>query len=462
MSHLASQAAASANSIGGDSASGSSGKESTNNNNNNNNAKEKKEIIQVVINPEDFDLESYVNNYAGHTKIARLLFIAEHCKALESESYKMAIHELKKTLNTNYLRNIIEKLGADKVKELGVDQSFLDGVDKKAVQQQDRLELELNSHKTNLIRETIRTGYNELGDFHYNKGDLNAALKCYVHTRDYCTTSKHIVQMCLNVIKVSIELGNYAHVVNYVAKAEQTPDLTDKIVVAKLKVCNGLANLENRKYKLAARKLLETTIDIGSNYNEVVAPQDIAIYGGLCALATFERSELKKKVIDNAGFRNFLELTPELRELINDFYASRYASCLKVLEKMKPSLQLDIHLHEHVESLYLKIRNRALVQYFSPFSSIDLKIMADAFNTNVAGLEKELSRLIVENLISARIDSHNKRLYARTTDQRSATFEKSFQMGDEYQDNLKSMLLRVNLLRNDFHVKPIRNDRDRK
>lgn len=34
--------------------------------------------------------------------------------------------------------------------------------------------------------------------------------------------------------------------------------------------------------------------------------------------------------------------------------------------------------------------------------------MAEAFNTTVAGLEKELSQLIMEDSIQARIDSHNK------------------------------------------------------
>lgn len=37
-----------------------------------------------------------------------------------------------------------------------------------------------------------------------------------------------------------------------------------------------------------------------------------------------EFSMLQAKVIDNISFRNFLELVPEVRELINDFY-SRYA-----------------------------------------------------------------------------------------------------------------------------------------
>ena len=75
---------------------------------------------------------------------------------------------------------------------------------------------------------------------------------------------------------------------------------------------------------------------------------------------------------------------------------------------LQPDLLLDVHLHDHVASLYQKIRSKAIVQYFSPFISVDLNTMAAAFNTDVVGLEKELSGLIMEGSIEARIDSHNK------------------------------------------------------
>jgi hypothetical protein len=103
-------------------------------------------------------------------------------------------------------------------------------------------------------------GYNDLGDFHYARGDLQQAFKCYVRTRDYCTTSKHIIAMCLNVILVSIELGHFVHVSNYVSKADQTPDVQDAVVIAKLKCAAGLAHLESKKYKLAARKVLRAMV----------------------------------------------------------------------------------------------------------------------------------------------------------------------------------------------------------
>jgi len=235
------------------------------------------------------------------------------------------------------------------------------------------------------------------------------------------------------------------------------------VTIAKLRVVSGLAYLDNNKVKNAAKKFLETTTELGETYNDVVAPQDVAYYGSLTALASFDRSELKKKVIDNPTFRGFLELTPELRELINDFHESRYTSCLKALDKMKNFLLLDIHLHEHIDSLYSKIRSKALIQYFTPYQSVDLNSMAAAFNTTVQGLEKELSALIMEGAIQARIDSHNKRLYSRQVDQRTSTFGKTIHMGDEYQSNSKAMLLRINMARNDFIVKPPRaSEREKK
>ncbi len=45
--------------------------------------------------------------------------------------------------------------------------------------------------------------------------------------------------------------------------------------------------------------------------------QNVATYGGLCALATFDRSQLQKQVIGSQSFKLFLELDPLLREVID-------------------------------------------------------------------------------------------------------------------------------------------------
>ena len=55
--------------------------------------------------------------------------------------------------------------------------------------------------------------------------------------------------------------------------------------------------------------------------------------------------------MDSAGFKTFLELYPQVREAVYDFYHSRYASCIEQLDKLKPDLLLDVHLHDHVKQL---------------------------------------------------------------------------------------------------------------
>lgn len=103
--------------------------------------------------------------------------------------------------------------------------------------------------------------------------------------------------------------------------------------------------------------------------------------------------------------------------------------------------------------LYVDVRSKALVQYFSPFVTVDMRLMATAFNVEIEALEKELAQLIMNGQIPARIDSQAKVLYARNTDQRTATFATAIKMGEEYMRDTKALLLRINLLRADFIVK---------
>uniref|UniRef100_A0A2P2JYE9 Uncharacterized protein MANES_05G039500 n=1 Tax=Rhizophora mucronata TaxID=61149 RepID=A0A2P2JYE9_RHIMU len=411
-----------------------------------------------IISGEQLDIEAYACLYTGRTKITRLLFIADHCDnpSMKMEALRMAYDEIKKGENTQLFREVVQKIDGRLGPNYAMDCDWCEMVDRRADQRKDKLESELNAYRTNLIKESIRMGYNDFGDFYYAHGSLGDAFKSYVRTRDYCTTSKHIIHMCMSAILVSIEMGQFTHVTSYVGKAEQTPEALDNVTVSKLRCAAGLAHLEAKKYKLAARKFLEVGPELGNSYNEVIAPQDVATYGGLCALASFDRTELKNKVIDNLNFRNFLELVPEVRELIHDFYSSHYASCLDYLQNLKANLLLDIHLHDHVGTLYDQIRNKALIQYTHPFVSVDLNMMANAFKTSIAGLEKELEALITDNQIQARIDSHNKVLYARHADQRNATFQRVLQTGSEFDRDVRAMLLRANLIKHEYNTRASR------
>lgn len=358
------------------------------------------------------------------------------------------------TLIPHYPKFLYNRVGQN------LDTEWIAQVDRAATKQQEKLEVELNAHKTNLIKESIRVGHNDLGDFHLERGNLQESLKSYLRTRDYCTSSKHVNEMCLNVIRVSIEMGNYALVNQYVTKAENTPDVsdgTDVITTTKILASSALANLEGKKYKIVARKLLDCDIQLENSFNDVITCSDIAVYAGLTALATFDRRELKEKVLSNNKYRGFLELEPDISNIINCFYESKYTACLESLDKLLPRLLLDIYLRDHVSTLYEKIRSKALVQYVSTFTSVDMNKMAVVFNTTVENLEKEIAALIMDKQIKARIDSHKKILYARVTDIRNATYQKALEMGEQFIRESEAAILRMNVNKQrDFVIKPNR------
>ncbi|CAG9764386.1 unnamed protein product [Ceutorhynchus assimilis] len=430
------------------------------------------ETFYVVENP-TIDLEAYVNSYSGLAKIHRLIFIIDHCPALRLEALKIAISYVMTTYNVQLYQILHQRL-ADVTSSMNVpdvaaasasqdipiiDNSWVDQRLKKAALKLEKLDNDLKNYKSNSIKESIRRGHDDLGDHHLDCGDLSNALKCYSRARDYCTSGKHVVNMCLNVIKVSVYLQNWSHVLSYVAKAEGTPDFsesqsakeTNPTIFTKLRCAAGLAELATRKFKLAAKHFLQASLD-HCEFPELLSPNNVATYGGLCALATFDRPELQKHVVNNGAFKPFLELEPALRDAILKFYESKYAACLKLLDEMKDALLLDLYLAPHVPALYAQIRSRALVQYFSPYMSADLRRMAQAFGRTVPALEDELMRLILEGQIQARIDSHNKVLFARDADQRGATFERGLFVGKEQLRRARMLVLRAAVLKSRLQV----------
>ena len=68
-------------------------------------------------------------------------------------------------------------------------------------------------------------------------------------------------------------------------------------------------------------------------YFQLVAPGDIAIYGTLCALATFQRSAIKSRILENPIFGAYIEQEPYIRELIEAYMNSNFKIVLEILSR---------------------------------------------------------------------------------------------------------------------------------
>lgn len=103
--------------------------------------------------------------------------------------------------------------------------NWMETTSKKGQLKLEKLDADLKSAKTLSIKDLIKRGQEDLADHFLDMGDLTNALKSYSRSRDYCSSSKHIVGLCLNVIRISIYLKNWLYVLSYVSKIENALEM---------------------------------------------------------------------------------------------------------------------------------------------------------------------------------------------------------------------------------------------
>ena len=111
------------------------------------------------------------------------------------------------------------------------DMNWVETTSKKGQLKLEKLDADLKSAKTLSIKDLIKRGQEDLADHFLDMGDLTNALKSYSRSRDYCSSSKHIVGLCLNVIRISIYLKNWLYVLSYVSKIENALEMNATEVI---------------------------------------------------------------------------------------------------------------------------------------------------------------------------------------------------------------------------------------
>lgn len=102
-----------------------------------------------------------------------------------------------------------------------VDTAWIEEVSKKNVVERTKLEVELKTYTNNMIKESIRVraasllvssvcanatvkqmAHRDLGEHHRATGDFASALKHLTKSREFCSTTQHVLETCLSVLEV--------------------------------------------------------------------------------------------------------------------------------------------------------------------------------------------------------------------------------------------------------------------
>ncbi|PVI00199.1 COP9 signalosome-like protein complex subunit 1 [Periconia macrospinosa] len=429
----------------------------------------------VVKDPPKFDLESYISNYDGFTRIDRLHHIGSHSPYLATDAYRTSIAEAKQGKNVKLYLALVEDYSqiAPNDPAALIDTAWAEEKTRKVQNEQDKLEHELKSYKNNLIKESIRMGNEDIGHFYYACGDWGNAHKAYLRMREHCTSTKHLADMTLRLVFVSIAQKSWMTVQSNLAKvdAAQLKGEEKTKLDPLLSALTGLAHMCLGHFREAATSFVNTspaflTAEPAAGIKwqrEVLTGNDIAVYGGLCALASMDRTELQNQVLANNDFRNFLELEPHIRRAMNLFCSSKYSACLEVLEGYRNDYLLDVYLSKVVANIYGRIRTKSIVQYFIPFSCVTLEEMASKFQPTgeYASIEDELEAMINDRTLNARIDLVDRLLISPPTNPRYNVHSAALSMAQQYDHTLQLRLTRLNMLAAGFEIRPEKSGHSR-
>ena len=351
------------------------------------------------------------------------------------------------------------------------DKDFIASTEAKVRAETHRLEIELKGYKNNLIKESIRMATEELGIHQYATGNFSDANKTFSKMREYCTTQTHLAYMHLRVALVSMAQGNWLNVQSSLSRIQAQPTFADypKIAPA-MEPFFGLSALVSAEYATAADHFVSTRAEFAQPMEPVaggvvlnravLSANDCGTYGALTALATYDRGDIKDKLLDSdATFRQFLELEPRLRHALREFVHGRFTLCLSTLKEYKVDWLCDIYLKQHVETLMTLIRRKCMVEFFKPYSSITIQAMAEAFGdgtkeADVEAMTKELEGMISGKLLEARIDAVGMHLVKpHKVSERVATMKQALGVSEDQERELRLRLWRTELMREGLEVR---------
>ncbi|PCH37462.1 PCI-domain-containing protein [Wolfiporia cocos MD-104 SS10] len=459
----------------------------------------KRPLSLPVDDAHPFELDAFCSSYTGRTLVDRLSHIITLCPTIAGQALQLALTEVFKLRDPNLYRSVLaayEQAANNSNGQLSpvtevapFNQKWVDETTQRNQADRNKLEVELKTYTSNMIKESVRMAHRDLGEFFRQTGDHASAIKHYTKSREFCTTSQHVLEMCMTVIELLIEFRNYPHISTYVFKADTALDAStsaarananaagptapagaasaarDKVnaerdrVQSKLDLAVALSHLGQGQYEKAATAFLKVgpIKHIEDWLGQLIAPSDVAVYATLCALATFTRPTIRTQVLDNDTFGVYIEQEPYVREILEAYMGNRFKTVLELLERYSTRHSIDIHLTQHMTSLANMIRSRALVLYFQPFASIKLERMSVAFGWSIEELEQHVVALIQAGEIHARVDRQNKTLKAKETDQRAALFARAMKSGESMQSSNRKLLLRMRLQQADLIVKAPKN-----
>ncbi|KLT39155.1 PCI-domain-containing protein [Cutaneotrichosporon oleaginosum] len=361
------------------------------------------------------------------------------------------------------------------------DMNWVQEVRDKEEAENNRLSVELNGYAANLIKESIRLTHLAQAELALKAGSLTEALKAFNQARENCSGAAHYVELGLAILQGSLQFNETGvvpgnthktaasldrlHPVKEAGDAPVSSTMTRlqvlqsrnkaaraaearRTVGIKLRVARGILAINMREYSHAARELGEVGEEggLGDWEGVVISTADLAFLTAILALASGTRDYVKRVLLDRPSFHAAIDDSQAwILDLVRAFVGAHYGEALAILRKAEPYMILNPFLAAHTADLLKKIRQRALVQYIAPFSSVRIAQMAAAFETAEDAMVHEVCQLAEDGSVQARVDLVDRVLTIKEKDMRAEAFRSALEGGRKITADTQANVFRMRL-----------------
>ena len=398
-------------------------------------------------------VEQYIAAYSGHTRLRRLMFIARNGPRQREEAVRLLISQLKHGINTSLYTQLYKELDVAMEVEPR-DDNWVAATERAAATRIDTLEQELNAARSMISKEGIRKAQSNIGDYYYERGSLEDAMKAYSRCRDYCSMPWQLEEMCDSLFNVSADSDEFS-MVGYPPHSKITPDDTISnraFGMERRQIASALVSLRQKDYRSAARSFLDLQKFGEDVFPSVMSCADIAVYGSTLAVATLKREELGLIISGDHPFRQYIDTVPFVRSFITDFLESKYSSVISSCKILEDQFQLDIIFSKHIAAVISLITDKLILQYVEPYEALDINKLAERLNFPLQDAVKQLYDLIENKKIDAVLDIVSMTLRRRKEDLKAKTFNHVISTTDEHSVIARRALFRMSMMENGITV----------
>jgi len=404
----------------------------------------------------ELNVTKYVERYAPRARIERLLLIADLVPSKASEAMfevlKNAQHVQKDEILFPRLYSKAAGVLGDAYKDAcSFNELTFEKVKHEVREANTKLDGEVQRWRNLNNNDRTRRAYIELGAHYESQGKFEPASQKYLEAFDCAETHPAQVDLRVRLCKAAILAGNFQQVRQNAHHVLDNTDYRGSMSNSQrgaLMVCLGLYYLHKREYADAAFWFVQQPCrSLENELSGLITDEHIGLYGALCAVVNYNRTQFEKNVVRNKIFSNFLKRSPKALKLVQSYHNSEYSNVTKALRDIELDTRVDLYLKDQSAGVLSAVRGKAMVQFFSPFSAMGMDRMADAFGVSIKELEAELVTCISQGHINAKIDSYKKLVFAVDRDEKQELFNEVNKMGTTWLRDAQATLLRLSMIR---------------